>query len=200
MNENTAEFVYRMSFGLLWLVYFVIRFYFQGKVKKAGRSYEHINEKQELVYFRLFALAFLLLALYFLTPWIDFAHLGLAGGLRWLGGGITLAGIVFFAWCHQALGVNWTAVLALSDQQELVTSGPYKAIRHPMYTAFFLIGIGFFLLSANFLVALIYLTPLTVMYFARVNPEEQMMLERFGETYREYMQHSGRLLPKLRKS
>ena len=197
--DTTAEFVFRMSFGLLWLVYFIVRLYFQYKVKSAGRIYRHINEKQELLYFRLFSLAFLLLAFYFVTPWIDFAHLALPLWMRWLGAVLTLLGVLFFAWCHQALGDNWTAVLALSEQQELVMDGPYKTIRHPMYTAFFLIGIGFFLLSANLLIGMIYLTPLIIMVATRIKPEEQMMLERFGESYQLYKQRSGSLLPRLRK-
>jgi len=66
-----------------------------------------------------------------------------------------------------------------------------------MYTAFFVIGIGFVLLSANWLVGVVYLGTLGVMYVARVAAEEKMMVERFGDSYRQYMEKTGRLWPRL---
>jgi protein-S-isoprenylcysteine O-methyltransferase Ste14 len=194
--KPSPEIPYRIAFGILWLVYFVTRLYFQGRVK-GKQEYTRPNERQEKMYFRLFALAFLLLPLYFLTSWIDFASIPLPTWLRWCGGGITVLGIALFGWAHQALGKNWTAVLALSKEHQLVQGGPYRFVRHPMYSAFFIIGIGFFLLSANWLVGIIYLVPLTVMVVARVALEEKMMLDRFGDTYRNYMKRTGRLLPRF---
>jgi protein-S-isoprenylcysteine O-methyltransferase Ste14 len=58
-------------------------------------------------------------------------------------------------------------------------------------------GIGLALLSANWLIAIIYLGPLSVMYAARVSLEEKMMMARFGEPYREYVERTGRLWPRL---
>ncbi len=134
---------------------------------------------------------------YFLTPWVDFAGLPLPAWLRGLGAALAFLGIGLFGRAHQALGNNWTAVLALSPNHQFVTSGPYRWVRHPMYSAFYLIGLGLFLLSANWLVALVYLGALTLMYAARVGLEEAMMLGRFGEAYRRYMETTGRLLPRF---
>jgi protein-S-isoprenylcysteine O-methyltransferase Ste14 len=196
MNAS-PEILFRITFGVLWAVFFGVRIFFQRQVVKYPQQYTRINEQQEKLYFRLFALAFVLLPLYFLTPWIDFASIPLPMGLRWSGSVITGMGIGLFGWAHQALGRNWTAVLALSEGHQLVQGGPYRYIRHPMYSAFFLIGIGFFLLSTNWLVGVIYLGPLLVMYIARVSLEEKMMVERFGDSYRQYMKRTGRLWPRL---
>jgi protein-S-isoprenylcysteine O-methyltransferase Ste14 len=195
MNTST-ELPFRIAFGILWVVYFGVRLYFQKKVK-GGQEYVLVNEKQEKIFFGLFAISYLLMPLYFLTPWIDFAHLPIPAWLRWAGGVLTCAGIYLFAWTHQTLGNNWTAVLALSKAHELVTDGPYRYMRHPMYSAFFVIGIGFFLLSANWLMGFLYLATLTMMYVARVSAEEKMMIDRFGDTYRQYMKKTGRLFPRL---
>lgn len=194
MNTET---VFRITFALLWLLFFGVRIYFQRQVQAGVREYERVNEKQEKLLFRLFALATLLMPLYFLTPWLDFARLPLPVWLRWLGGVITCAGIGLFGWSHRALGMNWTAILALSKEHELVTNGPYRAIRHPMYSAFFLIGIGFLLLSANSFIGVTYLGTLLWMVLARMSPEEKMMLDRFGDSYRRYMQKTGRLFPRF---
>ena len=192
----TSEIVYRFVFGLLWLIYFAVRLYYQRKIT-AGKEYARVNAAQEVLLFRIFAVAFLLLAFYFLTPLVDFAGLPLSAWLRWSGAVLTAAAIVLFGWSHQALGQNWTATLALTKEHQFVQAGPYRVIRHPMYSAFFLLGIGFAVLSANWLVAVVYLAPLLVMYLTRVSVEEQMMVERFGEPYREYMKHTGRIFPRL---
>lgn len=196
MNTST-ETIFRIAFAVLWLLFFAVRLYFQRKVQQEMRQYERVNEKQEKLLFRLFALAYLLMPLYFLTPWLDFARLPLPVWLRWLGAAITCAGIGLFGWAHQALGLNWTAVLALSKEHKLVTNGPYHVVRHPMYSAFFLIGIGLFLLSANAFIGVTYLGMLLWMYLARVSLEEKMMIDRFGASYRRYMQNTGRLFPRL---
>jgi protein-S-isoprenylcysteine O-methyltransferase Ste14 len=156
------EIAYRIAFGILWVVYFGTRLFFQGRVK-GSLEYTRVNEQHEKLFFRLFAIAFLLLPLYFLTPWIDFGSFPLPVWLRWCGGGIVCLGIALFSWAHQALGNNWTAVLALSKEHEMVQNGPYRLIRHPMYSAFFIIGIGFVILSSDWLVGIIYLVPLLVM-------------------------------------
>ncbi|MGC1374917.1 MAG: protein-S-isoprenylcysteine O-methyltransferase [Anaerolineales bacterium] len=195
MNPLSPETIFRMAFGLLWLVYFGVRLYYQRRIK-SGLEYTRVNAQQEKRLFSLFALAFLLLPLY-LTSLIDFASLPLPGWLRWGGGVVAALGIFLFGWSHQALGQNWTAVLALAKEHQMVQSGPYKYVRHPMYSAFFIFGIGLALLSANVLIAIIYLGPLSVMYATRVAPEEKMMAERFGEPYREYVGRTGRLWPRL---
>jgi len=193
---TNAEIPYRICFGILWVLFFGIRVYFQGKV--AGRrTVTRVNEKQESFFFRLSALAYLLLPLYCLTPWLDFAHIPFPGWLRWSGSIIAGAGIFLFGWAHHALGENWTAVLALSPEHELVTRGPYRYVRHPMYSAFFTIGFGFLLLSANWIIGLLYLGTFVLMYAFRVSKEEELMVSRFGETYRRYMQKTGRIFPRL---
>jgi protein-S-isoprenylcysteine O-methyltransferase Ste14 len=196
LTNQDSEIPFRIAFGALWVIYFGVRLYFQGKVKGMG-EYVHVNEKQEKLYFRLFAVAYLVLPIYFLTPRIDFAHIQLPDWARWASGMITCAGIGLFGWAHQALGLNWTAILALSAKHELVTSGPYRYVRHPMYTAFYIIGLGFLLLSANWLIGIIYLVPLTVMCAARTQAEEQMMIGRFGDSYRQYTKVTGCLLPRI---
>jgi protein-S-isoprenylcysteine O-methyltransferase Ste14 len=67
-----------------------------------------------------------------------------------------------------------------------------------MYVAISLIGIGVSFLSANFITALSYMLPMANMYLFRISDEERMMAEQFGDEYREYVQNTGRLIPKLR--
>lgn len=67
-----------------------------------------------------------------------------------------------------------------------------------MYAAIFIIGIGISLISSNWIVALSYMLPVIFMYLTRIADEEEMMIEKFGSEYIEYMTRTGRLIPKLR--
>ena len=77
-----------------------------------------------------------------------------------------------------------------------MTHGPYKLIRHPMYSAFFLMGIGILLVSSNWLVGGVLVAAIAYMYFGRVHNEEKMMLDQFGDDYQAYMRRTGRLIPR----
>ena len=172
--KASNEIVFQIAFGFLWAVYFGVRLFFQDRVK-GSQEYTRFNEHQEKLLFRIFAVAFLILPLYFLTAWIDLASLPLPMWLRWCGGGIVCLGITLLGWAHQVLGNNWSAVLALSKENEMVENGPYRHVRYPVYSAFITIEGGFLLLSSNWLVGVIYLVPLLVIYLVRMSPEEKMM-------------------------
>ena len=81
-----------------------------------------------------------------------------------------------------------------TKDHRLVTNGPYARIRHPMYTAFLMIAMGFFLVSSNlffggFTALIIY--PLIY----RMNIEERYLSKTFGSDYKDYMAKTNRLLP-----
>src|SRR5206468_9109071 len=77
------------------------------------------------------------------------------------------------------------------------THGVYRAIRHPMYAAIWLFGLAQGLLLRNWLAGWSAAVTFAVMYIGRVRREEQMMCEFFGQEYRDYMQQTGRLFPRL---
>jgi protein-S-isoprenylcysteine O-methyltransferase Ste14 len=75
----------------------------------------------------------------------------------------------------------------------------YSRIQHPMYTALFVIAAAQLLLIGNAVVAPAFLLAFSVLYFARIDHEEAMMLERFGGAYADYQSRTNRLLPSLRR-
>jgi protein-S-isoprenylcysteine O-methyltransferase Ste14 len=192
------EMPFRIASALLLAMWSGVRWYFQKGLK--GSEWITVkHERREKLFFYLTGLFWWIpILLYILSPWIDFAHLRMPAWLRWVGGTLLFLGDAGFFWAHRILGENWSGVLEIRKGHALVTKGPYRFVRHPMYTAFFLIGIGVSLLSANWLVAVSYLGPCAGIYLVRVPSEEEMMLEQFGDAYREYMQRTGRLIPRLR--
>ena len=98
---------------------------------------------------------------------------------------------------HKDLGRNWSITLEIRDQHRLVSNGIYALIRHPMYTSFWLMGLGQALLLPNWVAGLAGLLGFGVLYFLRVDKEERMMLQTFGDEYRAYMARTKRIIPHL---
>jgi protein-S-isoprenylcysteine O-methyltransferase Ste14 len=98
---------------------------------------------------------------------------------------------------HKDLGRNWSITLEVREQHRVVSNGVYALIRHPMYTSFWLMGLGQALLLPNWVAGLAGLVGFGVLYFLRVEKEEQMMLQTFGDEYRAYMARTKRIIPHL---
>ena len=100
---------------------------------------------------------------------------------------------------HADLGLNWFATLNMREGHQIVSTGIYRRIRHPMYLAMFLQGIGQALILPNWLVGPAWLVSFGLLYLFRVRQEEQMLVDRFGADYESYMQQTGRLLPRFKQ-
>lgn len=116
-----------------------------------------------------------------------------------LGVCIALVGHWVFYRSHADLATNWFPTLHMREGHELVTTGVYARVRHPMYLAMILQGIGQTLFLPNWLVGPAWLVSFGLVYLLRVGPEEQMVLDRFGEEYEEYMDRTPRLIPSVRR-
>ena len=106
-------------------------------------------------------------------------------------------GLWLFYRSHTDLGTNWSVTLQTREEHSLVTTGIYSRIRHPMYSAMFALGVAQALFLPNWIVGPAYLVSFGLLYVFRVRIEERMMLDRFGTEYEEYVQRTGRLIPRL---
>jgi protein-S-isoprenylcysteine O-methyltransferase Ste14 len=108
---------------------------------------------------------------------------------------ILLAGLVLRGWSFKALGQYFTHTVMVSSDQPVITTGPYRLLRHPSYTGVLLAVIGVGLASANWadLVCglLLVLTPL----LWRIHVEENALMTTLGERYRAYAAQHKRLVP-----
>jgi protein-S-isoprenylcysteine O-methyltransferase Ste14 len=137
--------------------------------------------------------------LYFLTPWFRFADYEVALSRGALGTVLAMAGVFLFWKSHRDLGRQFSPTLELKEAHHLVSHGIYSRIRHPMYTALFLIAAAQLLLIGNAVVAPTFLLAFSLLYFARIDHEEAMMLDHFGGAYADYRARTNRLLPSLRR-
>jgi protein-S-isoprenylcysteine O-methyltransferase Ste14 len=129
--------------------------------------------------------------------WLGFASLSFPVWLRWAGVVLALTGFALLHWAQVVLGKSWSDTPRMMKEQSLITSGPYQFIRHPIYTAFIFILGSALLISANWFIGLAWLGMTVLEVASSVGFEESLMLEYFGDQYREYMKKTGQLLPRL---
>lgn len=135
--------------------------------------------------------------LYLFAPWLDFADYQLPIWVGWVGAAV-FAGALWLLWrSHVDLGRNWSPMLEIREEHSLVTKGVYKYIRHPMYAAHLLWAIAQVLLLQNWIAGPAFMVTSVPLYLFRVPVEERMMLDRFGEEYRLYMNGTGRVIPRF---
>jgi protein-S-isoprenylcysteine O-methyltransferase Ste14 len=134
---------------------------------------------------------------YVLTGRPHFADYGFRPALAWLGLLFAVGSLILFQLTHQALGRNWSVSLDVRANHQLITDGIYRKIRHPMYSAFWLWAFAQALLLPNWVAGVSGIVGFGVLFFGRVSREERIMLDTFGDQYREYMARTHRVLPKI---
>lgn len=131
---------------------------------------------------------------------IDFALLPINIYFRFVAGGVLiLIGFALFFQAHKHLGKNWDHTIEdkFSKDKKFVRTGPYRYIRHPIYSASLVSLLGFGVLSANWLLFGIPFLILILFYSRKIPQEEKSLIKNFGKPYMEYMKETGSLIPKM---
>ena len=103
---------------------------------------------------------------------------------------------LFSAWVYHELGIHFSPGIRLLENHDLVTSGPYRWVRHPMYTTFIAHACSTSLACANPFVIIASIIAIAGLV-NRIDEEEEILQNRFGEQYLAYMDTTGRLIPKM---
>lgn len=113
--------------------------------------------------------------------------------LAGIGAALCVAGIAFAIWARRHLGRNWSPMPSIQENHELVTSGPYRVVRHSIYTGMLTAMLGFTLTGG--LPWLIIFVAFGIMFIWRVHVEEKFMMELFPQQYPEYKKRTKALIP-----
>ena len=128
-------------------------------------------------------------------PWFEELAMPLPDWLRWLGVVPGVLSMALYAWSRQALGRQWSSYLQMRDSEhQLVTTGPYARIRHPIYLAMLAFLTGLTIIAANWLFVVFFFISLVDLAL-RIPKEEQMLIAAFEEEYVAYMKKTGRIFP-----
>ena len=194
------EFLFKIILIVEYSIFTIIRAQYYRLARKAGyRTITEESKSYSLLLGLLITYEVVTFFIYLLYPWaLLWAAMSLPLWLRWTGVFIGITALLLFIWVHRSLGSNFSTSLRIKDGHTLVTSGPYRWIRHPMYTAFYLLHFSAFLLMANWFIGITWIAGLTMIIALRIRREEAMMIEKFGESYRYYMMSTSRFIPPIK--
>jgi protein-S-isoprenylcysteine O-methyltransferase Ste14 len=194
-----SEIPFRVDLFVVIVLTMVVTVYHRLQAVKSG---EKISRKEEgyafAITLRLAGLCLWIATFGYLVfpDFFSWASVPLPDWVRW--GGVvtgTLCSLLMY-WTLSSLGMNLTDNVVTRKEATLVTHGPYRWVRHPFYVTAALLMFSVTLLTANWLIGL---TSLIVLVFlaVRTPKEVAMLIERFGDQYREYMTKTGRFVPRI---
>lgn len=196
MNEQA----FRVLTGVILFTGAGVSIYFRHRADRAagGRVPRSADGRAMEAVIRLFGLALWLTPLVYLAnpAWLAWAKMGLPEWARWTGVAAGLACAAGIYWLFRSIGTGITPTSVTRERHELSTRGPYRWIRHPLYTfgtAWFVsLGVS----SDTWLIAGLGILAFIVMA-VRTPREEAQLVATFGDEYRRYMARTGRFLPRV---
>jgi protein-S-isoprenylcysteine O-methyltransferase Ste14 len=134
---------------------------------------------------------------YMINPaWMAWSPVPLPAWLRWTEAALAPVGAALLVWTFRALGPNLTDTVVTRRSHTLVTRGPYRFIRHPLYDAAAVLAVAMSLMMANWF-TLVTGASAVVLLAVRSRTEEDKLLARFGDSYRAYCSQTGRFVPRI---
>ena len=197
MDENT---IFRFLVTIIILVSLTISIYFRRKAQNNSR--DEIDRRQEgnttMIALRIGGLLtwFTVFAYLLHPPAVSWATLWLPSWVRWSGVAGSIAAALLLIWMFTSLGTNITDSVTTRNEHELVTAGPYRWIRHPLYTFGAILFLSLSLVIGTWLIPLLGI-PTYAILIHRTGIEEKKLQEKFGAQYQQYAEKTGRFIPRL---
>lgn len=197
---------YAIGYALVTLANFGIRFFGYRNAMNGGDILKNLESPTVLIIRKALGIALFYLCIpidivfAFMQrspPLIGFAEFRIPDWAHVIG--VCLEGLVIVPshlWAQIHLGSNWTTGPMLRTRHQLVTSGPYAFVRHPMYTGLLAATISYGLMSSNIVIITLFLSYAVMIIVTRLKPEEQLLTEHFPE-YQSYRQRTSALFPMI---
>ena len=188
------ERTYNSLFLGMWLAWAAYWWALSRRVKATERR-ESLYSRLAFIVPLLFA-GVLLFAPILEIPVINARFLPLAAWRVWGGVGVALnlVGLLLAVWARMYLGRNWSGVVTIKEDHELITGGPYRMVRHPIYTGLLLAFVGLALARGEWR-SILGVVIAAGAFWRKLRIEECWMRERFGDKYQTYSQRVAALIP-----
>jgi protein-S-isoprenylcysteine O-methyltransferase Ste14 len=195
------EVAFRILFLLSGIAMFAIRIYYQRKVWQDRKQVQVKEGGISLIAGSVAALTTFVFGFEYLISPGTFAFAYLISfplWLRWLGVLTLAGGIILLGLSHHHLGRSFHSLIVSKTERALVDTGPYRWIRHPIYTAYLINYLSGGLVSGNWVLTFVPVIFFSVLVMVRMGQEEALLIDEFGQTYQDYMGRTGRLVPRIR--
>jgi protein-S-isoprenylcysteine O-methyltransferase Ste14 len=176
-----------MLFALYWLVSALNR----KKTKRRESWFQRLAYVLPLV-----AAFFLLFRYEYGHTWLGTRFVPDTPMVHWLGVAIMASGVAIAFWARFHLGANWSGVVTLKEGHELIRTGPYRTIRHPIYTGILFAFLGN-VIEVGQVRGLIGLLIIWLSFYVKARREESFLAQEFGPNFNEHTQRTGMFLPKV---
>jgi len=194
-----ADATLRTALVVAMLVLLPIGMYHRFRSQSTG---ERLDRRQEGVFvlatLRPLGAAFWFAVLaWMINPaWMAWASMHVPLAFRWIAVGLLIAGCALLVWTFRSLGKNLTDTVVTREHHTLVVHGPYRWIRHPLYSAAALLVTAVSVMTANWFLLTTGIAVLSVLVM-RTRTEERNLVARFGDSYQTYMNRTGRFVPRI---
>ncbi|MGA2203447.1 MAG: isoprenylcysteine carboxylmethyltransferase family protein [Terriglobales bacterium] len=184
--------IHNYLFPAMWLSYTAYWWAMSTHVKETERREAGTSRLARLV---LMVCAVALLSLPSVPlPLLNERFLPLGAWCFWSGAAMTAVGLLFSVWARRHLGKNWSQAVTVKEGQELITSGPYALVRHPIYTGLLLAFVGSAVARGEWRGLLASALVFGALW-RKLRLEEKWMRVQFGAPYEAYSRQVAALVP-----
>ncbi|MEH2468666.1 protein-S-isoprenylcysteine O-methyltransferase Ste14 [Nitrobacteraceae bacterium AZCC 2161] len=185
--------IYVWAIGVI--AWFVIRYPYARKARRTA-TLRAVGWSRERILLAVATIGlFVIPVLWLATGWPRALNYDLNYAAVVVGALLYVASLWLFRRSHKDLGRQWSASLEIRESHQIVRAGVYRRIRHPMYASFWLWALAQAFLLPNAAAALSGLIAIAILFFTRIDFEERMLTEAFGDDYRAYMRETKRIIP-----
>src|SRR5690348_13960476 len=185
---------YEAFFPVVW-----IAFLLYWRIRAAGTKSNQRAERAAAPILRtlVFVIVIVLLSVPRIPlPWLYLELWPQGLGPFWIGAAVTVASLLFAVWARHYLGKNWSSEVTIKQGHELITTGPYALVRHPIYTGI-LGGFPGAAIALSQVRGVIVFIQVFLVFWAKLRMEEEWMRSQFGETYTTYAHQTAAPVPYL---
>jgi protein-S-isoprenylcysteine O-methyltransferase Ste14 len=195
------ETVFHAFFILIFLGVFAVSVYFRARARRLGGTIPRAREGNRFAAARLVLAAPLylpLVAYLIYPPWMKWASVPLPLWVRWVGVVVGVAMLPCIYWVMVSIGKNVSETYLTKEGHELVQHGPYRWVRHPLYSVATTTIMALGLVAANVYILVVATLAIIGIASLVVPKEEAELIRKFGSQYQEYQKRTGRFLPRVR--
>jgi protein-S-isoprenylcysteine O-methyltransferase Ste14 len=199
VQANSDDQTFRIVLIVGAVILFPIMAYYRLKSQATGEKLDRWQEGRFILFtLRPIGVAAMLgLLAFMINPaWMAWSSVQLPAWLRWSGAGLGVLAAGLLIWTLRNLGPNLTDTVVTRREHTLVTAGPYRWVRHPFYDSVGLAFLANSLTAANWFLfstgGLVF-----ILMIIRSRTEEKHLLARFDDSYRVYVERTGRFVPRI---